>query len=719
MRWSAVGLICLALAWPALRAWVKVATAGPPPLLMAPLGPLLAEHTRITSGFGDPRGLRLHAGLDYSTNRARGMPVLAPAGGWVSRVSAEYSGYGLQLMISDSLGRRHLFAHLLRLREDLQAELERVQQERGAYIQLLEPDSGRFAVGAGEVIAWSGDTGNGPPHLHYELRDETGSRCFNPLRHGVAVVDPLPPALEGLALVPLACGATARGSLLPRRLTPVSAGRGRYLLEDTLDCQGPLGLALHAVDHLPGTGARLAPWRIQVVEEGDTLFQLRLDSFPLAFNDQSGRLFERWLQQATGNPWLKLWGGGGSLGLWDGEGMDAGRLRPDQARPLRRLQVLVRDAAENLSVLDLVLRLAPLPERAAAFAPVDSLERAALREKPASPAAKTMRAKRGRHGRKVKHPRKAPSPPPPVPGWILFPLADGLHLRLAPLPASAANVSSPSLTLDGRPLPAWGQLRDKGWEWALTAAQTAGAELRTPDLADVPALRLSGVWLDPERETAWRDAVAPAVVVYADKGAVAEPALLLFKRWRDPAGVFTLGPADLQWERDLTLEISLDQVPEARRGRVALFQANARGLPVGLIGGRRDGDRLVAGVSKAGSYVLFADTRGPAISLHKAPEPTRERGRKRKHRRARVRGYDAQPTLTWEIGGDPSGIANVVLLEEGRRHYPRYEPDTHLVTFRPREAWPAGDHSLELRVIDRSGNESQLASTIRIKPAGP
>jgi murein DD-endopeptidase MepM/ murein hydrolase activator NlpD len=714
-------LACLsALAWIVLRHPLPTA-AIVPPIAEAPLGPLLAEDTRLTAGFADPRGLRLHAGVDYSTNRERGMPVLAPAGGWISRISTEYGGYGLHVMLTDSLGRRHLFAHLSRLRGDLAEELARTQEERGAFVQVLEPAPGRFPARAGEVVAWSGDTGNGPPHLHYELRGAEGDRCFNPLRHGLGTVaDPFPPQLQGLALVPLECGAQAMSGLLPRRLEPESVGRGRWRLADTLDCRGSVGLALLAVDHLPGQSARLAPWRVDLVEEGDTLFRLCLDSFPLSANDQSGRLFSRWLQEETGRPWLRLWGGGGALGLWEGGEMEAGRLRPDPARPLRHLQVLARDAAENLSVLDLVLRLLPLPAGPASFAPVDSAELALLREEPARPATVTKWVKRGKRGKRVRRVVKAPPPPPPPPpAWSLLPLPDGLHLRLSPLPAAAAQVGEPGLLLDGRPLAAWGQLRDKGWEWALPAAALQGRELRVAEQSAAPSLALGGLWLEPGLEIVWRDhAAEPAVVLYADKGTVAEPARLLFRRWREPTGVFSLGPPDLQWERDLQLEISLEALPAALRGRAALFQTGAGGRPMALVGGRVAGDRLLVSLARGGSYVLHADTRGPTIKLRK-PAAVKVKRKRHRARWRRPEHYPPRPALVWEIGGDPSGIANVVLLEEGRRHFPPYEPDTHLVHFQPAESWPAGSRELELRVTDRSGNESVLRSTVRVGPSAP
>lgn len=700
------------LAWPLLRA--PSANSGTRRQLPTfPIGSLLGESTRFTSGFGEVRSLRLHAGIDFSTNCEKGMPVLSPAGGWVSRLAADYSGYGLQLMVTDSLGRRHLFAHLSAFRDDLTARLEQARQDSGRYAHVLHFSAGEFPVRRGEVIGLSGDTGNGPPHLHYELRASEEDMCFNPRRHGLRLEDSLPPRILGLALLPVGKGSTVQDGLLPLRLRPKESGPGQWRLEDTLECRGPLALALHALERLPDNGASPVPWQLELVEEGDTLFRQRLDAFPLAWNDHSGRVYHRWLQLMTGDAWLRLWNRGGPLDLWSGPvDQDGwrGRLQPVVGRPLRKLHILVRDENLNLSRLDLVLRHLPERELPRRFTPPDST---ALQELKAAvqPKPKASSSRRGR-GRKAK---RKQAPPPPEPEWSRFALPDGLHLRLAPLPAGAADLR-PVLVLGGDTLEVWGQLRAKGWEWVVPGHPTG--LLRVANLPGAPALSLEGWWLDPAREQVMRDASrGPAVVIYAPRRVVEDHSFLTFRRSRD-GRTFTLGSADLQWEKDLDLEISLASFPEETRGHVALFQAGAGGGPLSLVGGTRDGDLLKVPVGKAGTYVLHADTRGPGIALRK-PDPIKVR-RKGKGRRARWRTvkpdhYPAGATLVWELGGDPSGIADVELRLDGRRFYPPYEPDTHLVRFALDGTLPPGPHDLNLRVRDRLGNQSLSTSRIRIQ----
>lgn len=704
LRLLLLPLLVLALSVPLLRLDLPAdADNVPGGLPVAPLGPLLAETTRFTSGFGEPRSLRLHAGVDFSTNRETGMPVLAPAGGWISRIAADYGGYGLQLMLTDSLGRRHLFAHLISFRDDIQAEWGRAREESGEYSQALFPEPGRFPVRTGEVIALSGDTGNGPPHLHYELRGLEEDVVYNPLRHGLALADDLPPALEGLALVPVEAGSTVEGSLFPVRRAPMSVAPGRWTLRDTLTCVGTAGLALHAVDGLPGNAARLMPWQVELVEEGRPRFQIQLDAFPLDWQGQSGRLFHRWLQRETDKPWLRLWGAGGELGLWPDRNVPQ-PLEPEAARPLRRLELRVRDAAGNLALLDLVLRCLPLEARPEAFVAPDS---AALAELKPPPPAKAKPAK----GRKKGKTKRAPAPPPPPePRWSLLQTEGGLHLRLAPLPAAAAKVEAPRLRGPRGEIPAWGRLRAKGWEWVLPRGRVPDGVLRVEGLAGLPELDLAGAWLDPRREQVLRSSDGvPVVVAYTPHRVLEGPARLLLRR--GPRGSFELGPEALQLERPVELEIDLGHLPAHEREHVALFQANSRGAPIALTGGVVDGERLTVSVARCGRYVLHADGKGPSITYRKPP-----RAKTRKARRLAAQGLPPRPSLRWEIGGDPSGIALVELWVDGTRHFPRYEPDTRLVTFRPTEPWTAGEHEVELVVRDRSGNHSRQRETLRIRP---
>lgn len=163
--------------------------------------PLAIEPRIMRGGFGEPRSNHFHAGLDLSTRQRVGADVLAPADVWVERVRASGGGYGRSLYLKTGDGRLIVFGHLDAFAPDLAAYVDSAQRATGEYEVDLWPPAGRFPFAAGARVAWSGESGAGPPHLHVEVRH--GDFALNPLLAGLAVPDTLPPALVKLVLEPL------------------------------------------------------------------------------------------------------------------------------------------------------------------------------------------------------------------------------------------------------------------------------------------------------------------------------------------------------------------------------------------------------------------------------------------------------------------------------------------------------------------------------------
>jgi hypothetical protein len=97
---------------------------------------------------------------------------------------------------------------------------------------------GRFRI-AGERVAWSGQSGAGPPHLHAEIRH--GDFALEPLQWGYVVRDTIAPRLEALLLEPLDEKSWVARGAEPRR---VNLGAR----EDTLMVEGRVRLTLVASD---------------------------------------------------------------------------------------------------------------------------------------------------------------------------------------------------------------------------------------------------------------------------------------------------------------------------------------------------------------------------------------------------------------------------------------------------------------------------------------
>lgn len=124
----------------------------------------------MTSDFGEARPLRYHMGIDFSTHGKIGLPVYAVDNGFIIRVKRSYYGYGnaLYLMTHDSL--IYVYAHLDRFIPPIEDTLFKLQMYSKRYKQDLYFDDTLFFVKKGDIIGYSGESGVGYPHLHFEKR---------------------------------------------------------------------------------------------------------------------------------------------------------------------------------------------------------------------------------------------------------------------------------------------------------------------------------------------------------------------------------------------------------------------------------------------------------------------------------------------------------------------------------------------------------------------
>src|SRR3989442_4166457 len=153
----------------------------------------------VLSAFGEYRYDHLHAGIDISTGGSTGYKVLAADAGEVFRLKVEWRGYGRALYLRHRSGRVTVYGHLERY-EDAVLHLERLVARRQAeantrYPGDIYPDP-PIRVRRGQVIAFSGESGIGAPHLHFEVRDRQDAPG-DPFEAGLLPRgDRLPPVLE-------------------------------------------------------------------------------------------------------------------------------------------------------------------------------------------------------------------------------------------------------------------------------------------------------------------------------------------------------------------------------------------------------------------------------------------------------------------------------------------------------------------------------------------
>lgn len=672
MQYAAGGTLRLArrqAPWLAALAWVAAvggmtplplqaqAAGGEPfeaPFARAPLDPPIV----LTGNFGESRSGRYHGGLDFSTGGAIGRAVYAPLPGYVERVRASGGGYGRSIYLRADDGRLLVFAHLDAFDEPLASFVDDAQRKDGVFEQDLWPGRDRFRVEAGQRIAWTGESGAGPPHLHLEVR--RGDTAYNPLRAGFAVEDGVAPALRRLTLEPLD----------PRSYVERSPAPWTTALEgaaDTVVVEGRVRAIVEARDGASGNGLRLAPWSTGVSFAGMTV-ACQFDSATWGGDmADADYVYDRG-RSGAGNG-VVLWHAGRlrPTVILGGHGLADAAFEVKPGDPARPMDVSAVDVAGRRATWRIWLR----GPRAGELGPDTTRAGGAVRGRGGR--AFELSVLPDRHVRVGFRGAPQGSRGVRVCGapavW-----SGGRWVAIVPFDSVAAR--------DVRPAPLEAHLvatgRDGGGtEWARSERPFA----RTDD-----GVRFS--FDDPLPFEWWLDA-----------DAVYEPALLLWERAGAPEGTrelvpvgeaWDLGPEDVPLRSNAQLRMALPA--GADPARVDLYRAAGGGWDA--LGARYDSSARVfeAGTRSLGRFALLADTVAPRIS------------------HVRQRAVSARPRARWSLEARVSDGGSGVDRDrswfeiDGARVPTEWDAERRGLRWRPLERPARGTHRWTLVVTDAAGN---------------
>lgn len=327
----------------------------------------------LTSTFGEYRGGRLHAAIDLKTWGEEGYPVTAIADGYVWRVRTSPWGYGRVVYVQLDNGRFALWAHLSGFSKRIEQYVHREQARRGAYSVNLYFRPDQLPVKRGEIVGYSGSTGIGVPHLHFEMRD-ADHRPINPLLHGFDIEDTLPPTIQAIGLVPLDADARVDAGHDPASYSMIwHAKDERFAHPDTAAIWGRVGIAVKVYDRANASRLtnRLAPYRMRLLVDGKDAFQKTFGRFrydvtrhgELAFDfflsrRGLGRFHSLYLKPGNRLPFYN------DAKVGDGvlfAGTKSNGVGCELAPGVHRVEIVAEDAKGNRATAALNVRVAPVP----------------------------------------------------------------------------------------------------------------------------------------------------------------------------------------------------------------------------------------------------------------------------------------------------------------------------------------------------------------------
>lgn len=721
-----------------------------------PFGWPIPIQPALSSTFGETRSTAFHAGIDVKTWGRTGYEVRALADGYIWRLRTSPWGYGRVVYQKLTDGRILVHAHLQGFAPKLAKRIEAAQQEKGFYSVDLWFEKEELPIEKGELIAWTGQSGAGPPHLHLELRD-ADSRPINPLLHGFGIEDGEAPTVRRIGLIPVGRESRVNGEHRPVSFE-LRWNDKKQIFETgkVAVVHGRIGIAVLTYDRADRAPNKLAPFRTSLRVDGRELFATRYDRY--SYDNAHQVELDRTRLEVAGksSPFFNLFRSPGNrLGFY-GEETGDGLLRCGTEGALekgrRQIEIEVADVAGNASRarLQIEVNASPSVTRARLSEDGRTLVAEVGDADDAELEVELARSKDGKKWKKVDGKKVGP-------GLVTWKLQErAAFWRVTARDKSGSEGFGTCAVSTG----------GKGNGPQLTVRQKVHADFveliveADQTLAAAPVIRAAGRSL-PVRQTGLREfgtdvplemdgaaLLEVEVEGRSREGADLRESVFLAQRPVQPGEerglVFDGGDVELlfaansayspifpQAERfdpddseqltsggvgyDLSpTTVRFDQKVEVRlRYSEGVADPEKLGLYVegkggswNLIGNELDGERRTIGgrVRQFARLALMIDQTPPTIDrLRPAPGTTIEGQR---------------PRLSAKIDDGGAGIGreeDIEMILDGRRLISVYDPEGKRVEYLLRENLTPGEHELVVKVRDMGGNESSAQSIFSVK----
>ena len=232
----------------------------------------------LTGTFGEFRYNHFHAGIDISTKGLIGLPIKAIENGYVYRIRTSPVGYGRAIYLLLADGNFAIYGHLSRFAPKIERWVQANQLKSCEFSLNAFPEPSSFPVKKGEVIGYSGDTGNVPPHLHFELRKKE-DQPINPFHYfDRSLSDQTPPFIAALAINPMGVDSTVDETWETKIYQARwDNQRKHYYLPKNIYTWGECGIEVFTYDL--SRGYQVGIHKIQLFVNGQLVSTLQYDSF--------------------------------------------------------------------------------------------------------------------------------------------------------------------------------------------------------------------------------------------------------------------------------------------------------------------------------------------------------------------------------------------------------------------------------------------------------
>lgn len=234
----------------------------------------------LSGAFGDLRKNHFHTGIDIRTGGVEGVPVYAAADGWIYRLKVSPYGFGNTIYLMHKDGYITAYAHLQKfipVLEDSVLIRQKLTRLNSAD-WYLTPYAHK--IKKGELIAWSGNSGSsGGPHLHFEIREDE-EHILNPMQfYKTYFEDNYRPIPEKIVFSPISTGASIQGKLEKKEFTPIALGGGKYIIKDTIEINGLIGIEYQVTDRLRSEAFKLNVPFVKLKIDDSLVFEFTLNKF--------------------------------------------------------------------------------------------------------------------------------------------------------------------------------------------------------------------------------------------------------------------------------------------------------------------------------------------------------------------------------------------------------------------------------------------------------